>query len=102
MPEGMNDGIYGGGPPEDAGMPPSDTEDETEDTEDNEVEGKSCLIPKSIFNGEVKPGSTITLTVDSVFSDEVECSVSSNEPESEKPGMMSADEELEGMAMGEE
>jgi hypothetical protein len=87
-----------GGPPEDSGMEPPDTE---ESTEDNEVEGKSCLIPKSIFPGEVKPGQKINLTVDAVYSDEVECSVGSSETETEKP-MMSADEELEGMAMEEE
>ena len=88
MPDDMNDGNYGGGPPD---------AEEPKTTEDNEDQTKSCLIPKSLFKDDPEPGATITLTVESVYSDEVECSVASDKTETEKP-QMSPNDELDMMA----
>jgi hypothetical protein len=67
----------------------------------SETAGKSALLPKSMFPGEVSPGSTITLKVSAVYGDEVAVEmVSEPSPSTEPP--MSADEEIDMMAGGTE
>lgn len=68
---------------------------------EGETEGKSALVPKSIFPSDPKVGDTITLTVSAVFGDEIEVSASEETSETEESPEMSADEELEALA-GEE
>ena len=81
---GMNDGNYGGGPP-DAEM--------MEDSEDSEVGAKSGLLPTSLFPGQPKVGDTITIRIDALFDDEAEVSVvSETGTETEKPPMSANDE----------
>ena len=72
---------------------------EADDAETEETPTKSALLPKNMFDGEPEPGATITLKVDAVYEDEVECSLAKEPITTEKP-RMTADEEIE--AAGEE
>lgn len=76
------------------------------------AETQNALLPRSLFSDGVKPGDTITLKVTGIFPDEVEVSATASyeepeemeEPEeeddemSERPPMMTADEEIERAA----
>lgn len=88
MPERMMGGGYGG--------PPRRTGPE----ESTGNEDKTALLPKSIFPGEVKPGDTVMMKVQAIYSDEVECSVEEEEETETEESPMTADEEIE--AAGEE
>ena len=70
----------------------------TQTNKDSEDEVKSGLIPKSMFDTEPSVGDTITLKIESIFSDEVEVSVVETEDETDKSPMNSATMELEDMA----
>lgn len=74
---------------------------ETSTPTETEAEGKSCLIPKSIFPRDPGVGDTVTMSIEAIFGDEVECSVSSENTEtSTQEPQLTADEEIE--AAGEE
>lgn len=85
------------GPPEDDEYGMDDEAPETDEMD--EVDSKSALLPKGIFDGEIKVGDTITLTVDQVFGDEVEVSVASESPEDETPAGPTADQEIEAASI---
>ena len=72
-----------------------------EPPEAEESGSKSALLPKSMFPGEVTPGSTITLKVSAVYGDEVAVEMVS-EPSTSTEPPMSADQEIDMMAGGME
>jgi hypothetical protein len=92
---GMNDGNYGGGPPDAPEMEPEATDDSEE-----EVGSKSALLSTSLLPPNPKVGDTFTIRVDSIFDSEVEVSVVSEETET--PKTLSAADEIEAAAMGGE
>ncbi len=91
----MSDSMAGGA------MEPPENEDDSETEESTEMEGKSALLPKSMFPGEPKVGDTLTIKIQALYSDEAEITVVSRETETKKPAMMSADEELDSMGGAE-
>lgn len=84
---------------------------ETEDVEgmeskdgETESEGKTALLPKSMF-GDVKPGDTVTVKVTHIYEDEVEVEKTGEAEESEEEDELKGDEEFdmaEGGTNGEE
>lgn len=74
-----------------------------EEGQENEHDesGETALLPKSILAGkEFRPGEEVVLTIVRVHDDEVEVEYASEKPETEnKSEGMSADEEIDGMAM---
>src|SRR5574342_368805 len=85
-------------PAMDQETPPSGGENEREDTEDV---AETALLPKSILAGkDFKPGDELVLEVVHLYDDEVEVKYASakhEEEEETEPGMMSADDEIDGM-----
>ena len=95
---GMNDGNYGGGPPDAPEMEPEATDDSEE-----EVGSKSALLSTSLLPPNPKVGQTYTIRIDALFDSEVEVSVVSEETETEKPPMSANDEiDAAGAEMGME
>jgi hypothetical protein len=86
----MNDGNYGGGPPDPEMMEDSEDSEATGDSE--EVGAKSALLPKNMLPEGAKVGDTFSIRIDSIFDGEAEISVVSEETETEKPPMSANDE----------
>ena len=95
MPNEMNDGNYGGGPPDE------DIAEGPETTDDSEVVGASALLPKNMLSEGAKVGDTITIRIDALFDSEAEVSVVS-ETETPETEMipMSADDEIDAAGAG--
>lgn len=68
-------------------------------TESGSQEGKTTLLEKSVFPGEVQPGQKITLEVVRVFDTQVEAKPTSKPQEKPEP---SPDEEIDMMAQENE
>lgn len=60
----------------------------------DETETKTALLPKNVFGDNPEIGDTITLKIEAVYSDEIECSVQESSQET-PPSQMTADEEIE-------
>jgi hypothetical protein len=92
MPNMMQGGVQ---PPEDSYSGSDTSEDATE--KGKETPTKSALLPKSMFDGDPEPGTKITLKVDAVYEDEVECSLAS-EPTPTEKSRPTIDEDLAASA----
>ena len=87
--------------PEDTYYPEPDDQQENlvEEGGDTETpEYETGLLPKEIFNSDIKPGDTMTFKVVRVLDDEVEVA-RQGKTETEMPA--EADQEIDRMAMGE-
>lgn len=71
--------------PQDNQSPYDDSSEEASPTqqEDNTDAGKTALVPKSLFSGELKPGDKFEFEVVTVRGDEVEVRYSGSEKQEE-------------------
>ena len=92
---GMNDGNYGGGPPDAEMM--EDGEDSEVGGKSEEVGAKSALLPKNLLPEGARVGDTFSIRIGAFFDEEAEISVVSEE--TEKPPM-SAEDEIDAAGAG--
>lgn len=77
---------------------PEEESMDTEDTDTGESVGETALVPKNVMMGkELNPGDTVTFKVVKLYEDEVELQPVSEKKE--EPKEMTADEEIDMMAV---
>ncbi len=99
MPEDYYPQMGGGPPP---GRPPPRGGPPEKPDKESEYEGETALVPKSFLAGkELRPGDRVEMEVVHIYDDEIEVKPTSETEPKREPGMMSADEEIDDMGMGE-